>query len=1098
MLESNPEVITRAKQVSEMTPKKPSKIKSTWAKLGLDASTLMMMAKGATPPVIATALIPRQHHLNPIVLYHAAGQVYSEFSLQCGKYPRSAPKYQQQADFRQLGICVGSGVVTFAFWTIVKAREHTTPKSPQSLSPGPAAGASTAPYNASASAVAGVWLFANIYFVNTIRASRPQLVFPVIIYSIFINVGMTYGPQFPTMPVALAFIRRLITVMLTGLSVGTAVSFFIIPVTCREVVFKQAAGYIGLVRGTLKAQTAYIQSLEEGDMFGTSVPSNGPMNENVHTERRVQSKAGTSDKLPTLPKFTPETINLRAAIKGLTTLHGKIHGDMAFAKREIAYGKLDASDLDEMFRLFRSVLLPIIGMSTLMDIFDRITESRGWRDPNEHHHKRDSIQEWERVPSMNKEQEKAEWNNIMKSLHRPFEGMTQAMDEALLHVSLTLELTKAPKAESPTTESEGKVDSADDVEAHAGVVRPGEKGFAKFFETKTQDFYNRRATTLGDWCKHQGISLPENVADDPYIALASLQHLPMGADKCEQHRRIRQQLYLILYMEFLLYSTGKAVLDLVRFADIKVQSGAMEKNRIIIPAKARLMKWITGMMKIEDSTVDHQNIDDVEMGAQNVYLGDSLRPKKDPEHLPPATAWESFGNKLRFKYLPSHSIDTKQVIPRFFSSSDSAYGLRVAAATFTIGICAYLHNSQHFFIEQRLVWAMIMVSISMTTTAGASTFGFFGRLAGTTVAMVMSLVNYYIVDGKTAGIIVFLWVFLFFGFYVVLKFPRWSVAAVLGMVTQVLIIGYELEVRKIGKKIATSNGQPYYPIYLLAPYRLATVAGGLAVAFIWTFFPYPITARSQLRKQLGASLYLLANFYSIVHTTVTIRLEGNEGDMEHKNSPGRRLERLRHKVFAKELLLLSGLREHSAMTAWEFSIGGQFPRYEYDSIIQGVQNILNYMTLISYSTATFSENYRCNEQKWFQDFSKLVQKTNITTHEITSMLSLLSNSVTNGQPLPPYLKAPKPYQLSQDLEEMDKDILDISHIAEPGYAAFAVIQVASTLISDDLKKLIGHVKALVGEVDFSYHVISTTDPGSDNSSSEALFAQESNGKGKTE
>lgn len=77
-----------------------------------------------------------------------------------------------------------------------------------------------------------------------------------------------------------------------------------------------------------------------------------------------------------------------------------------------------------------------------------------------------------------------------------------------------------------------------------------------------------------------------------------------------------------------------------------------------------------------------------------------------------------------------------------------------------------------------------------------------------------------------------------------------------------------------------------------------------------------------------------------------------------------------------------------------------------------------------------------------------------TSQEITSTLALLSNSVTNGTPLPPYLKAPKPYQLSQKLEKLDADILSISHIAEPGYSAFAVMQIASSLVGDDLGKLI--------------------------------------------
>ena len=121
------------------------------------------------------------------------------------------------------------------------------------------------------------------------------------------------------------------------------------------------------------------------------------------------------------------------------------------------------------------------------------------------------------------------------------------------------------------------------------------------------------------------------------------------------------------------------------------------------------------------------------------------------------------------------------------------------------------------------------------------------------------------------------------------------------------------------------------------------------MAFIWTFFPYPLTARSQLRQDLGVSLYLLANFYSIVHTTFCLRINGTEGDLKSKESPGRQLRKARGKVFVKELALLAGLRQHSAFTAWEPTVGGKFPRKQYDTIIQEVHKsditVLNYMKI---------------------------------------------------------------------------------------------------------------------------------------------------------
>ena len=74
--------------------------------------------------------------------------------------------------------------------------------------------------------------------------------------------------------------------------------------------------------------------------------------------------------------------------------------------------------------------------------------------------------------------------------------------------------------------------------------------------------------------------------------------------------------------------------------------------------------------------------------------------------------------------------------------------------------------------------------------------------------MCTSLVIWYIVDGKTGGVIVFLWFFIFVEIYFILKFPRFIVIVILSMVTQILIIGYELQVRKIGVKAGQSARQP--------------------------------------------------------------------------------------------------------------------------------------------------------------------------------------------------------------------------------------------------------------------------------------------------
>ena len=159
---------------------------------------------------------------------------------------------------------------------------------------------------------------------------------------------------------------------------------------------------------------------------------------------------------------------------------------------------------------------------------------------------------------------------------------------------------------------------------------------------------------------------------------------------------------------------------------------------------------------------------------------------------------------------------------------------------------------------------------------------------------------------------------------------------------------------------------------------------------------------------------------------------------------------------------------------------------------------MNYLSLVSYTTQTWSKDSGilhpntelAVRRKWLSDLTVLVDSINPTSHQITSTLSLLSASVKEGSALPPYLQVPEPYNLSRRLEALDSGILDARHVKEPGYSAYAVLQVASSLITDDLARLIEHVKDLVGETDFSFKV-SASDSSFDSTGSDG-----SSGKGK--
>lgn len=312
-------------------------------------------------------------------------------------------------------------------------------------------------------------------------------------------------------------------------------------------------------------------------------------------------------------------------------------------------------------------------MVTIVDIFKRVSERYGWDVDG------DAPEE----VVAEKEKEKYVWNKVMKQMHEPFEILSEALDQGLEHAGICLGLLPKPKNGSPKGGKSAPDHPRVDIEAGEGP-KPGDRGFTEVLGGKVDAFHSKKGELLRTWIREKGFDLSEDNAN--------ASRLPSERDQV--------QLNVILYMENLMHASGDAVQELVAFADEKVRDGTMSKKRLITPTFRRLRKWILAVFTSEDSSAE-QAPDLMETSANIVFFGDGYNRKKDPEHLPPATAWEHFGNALR-------------KIPKFFGSEESSFGFRVACATMTIGIVAFLEHTQQFFMAQRLVWAMIIIALGMT------------------------------------------------------------------------------------------------------------------------------------------------------------------------------------------------------------------------------------------------------------------------------------------------------------------------------------------------------------------------------------------------
>lgn len=189
------------------------------------------------------------------------------------------------------------------------------------------------------------------------RAKLPSFSLPVVIYSILINNSTTSGPRFATTQAVEAFVKEQLLAMLFGMAIATGVSLFILPISSRMIVIGQFRGFICLLRKVASLQKEYLATLAKDDIFD---------NETRNAEEREcwQEKKKRKSRRVEKEKEKDEGMAEAKAAKRLAdtshtarVLTGKIHENMTFAKRDMAWGKLDTKDLGEMFTLIRNLAI---------------------------------------------------------------------------------------------------------------------------------------------------------------------------------------------------------------------------------------------------------------------------------------------------------------------------------------------------------------------------------------------------------------------------------------------------------------------------------------------------------------------------------------------------------------------------------------------------------------------------------------------------------------------------------------------------------------------------------------------------------------------
>jgi hypothetical protein len=328
----------------------------------------------------------------------------------------------------------------------------------------------------------------------------------------------------------------------------------------------------------------------------------------------------------------------------------------------------------------RDITVPICGLSAIADISDRF-----------HNSPSDAVPPAETQSQAIIIKEEQEWQEMIQSVTRSFEGVVETLDESLLHVLILLKLPggkkRAPKPNRGETNGH-----PEDVESGRTAPEAGDANYGDYLEHRIDEFRIQRSRDLQLWAEERGLSSVFQATAKNSIPPPDTNQGSISSGTSARAILASKRLHLVLYMEFLLYSVSKTILALIRFAESKVDDGTLAKQRLIFPTLRIVRKLIKDLFSGDAPNTDLEQV----TGSETVHLGDSFHLPKDPESLAPQNKFQAISGHLR-------------KIPQFLGSGPVRFAARVTIATMSIGIMAYLKNTHVFFIQQRVVWGMVMV-----------------------------------------------------------------------------------------------------------------------------------------------------------------------------------------------------------------------------------------------------------------------------------------------------------------------------------------------------------------------------------------------------
>lgn len=422
---SRPETLARTETtIYKHDTTRRLQLKSVLVQQKLDWYTATMAIKASIPPAVLVCAIQSNSWINHFKTNAYLAPIISTCVLPA--LPRAMLiRHNIRLTF---AIVLAYCWALLAGWCGVQARQHTT-NDVNGLNA----------YNSSAEAVVAIFLIFMIWCSCTLKSAFPGWGLQCTIAGILAVATLPGIARAPNMTQVIDQTNNILESFLVGQAVGFINALILFPQSCRDVFKKDMRACLDGLAGVARTQRKCM-----GDILARTITSTGDMDN------------------------SPSASQLEVALQHFVSEVSKTRQNSEYAAREISWGVLDHSQLEEISSLLVDLIPPASGLSSMAEML-QLSTAAGYNLSN------DACGINRRSEADNDPSYDDDWQHLEAAMHRHSAKMTEAIIEGIEHAKLRLELTNGR-----SLFSRYRVRVVD-MEHRAVAVNPGEAGFLESY-----------------------------------------------------------------------------------------------------------------------------------------------------------------------------------------------------------------------------------------------------------------------------------------------------------------------------------------------------------------------------------------------------------------------------------------------------------------------------------------------------------------------------------------------------------------------------------------------------------------------------------------